>query len=67
MEHGALAVKKFSVTGFLTIDDLSTKNIYIDGSGVMIMKELLIKDGYHYRRMVDRSVRETDHIFDEVK
>jgi hypothetical protein len=27
VKYGALAVKKFSVTGFLTIDDLSNKNI----------------------------------------
>ncbi|MBB1643887.1 restriction endonuclease [Sphingobacterium sp. UME9] len=27
VENGVLAVKKFSVTGFLTIEDLSTKNI----------------------------------------
>jgi len=41
IEHGVLAFKKFSVTGFLTIDDLSTKKYFTLTDQVWtIMEEL---------------------------
>jgi len=44
IEHGALAVKKFSVSGFLTIDDLSTKKYFTLTDQVwMIMEEVFDK------------------------
>lgn len=44
VENGVLAIEKFSVTGFLTIDDLSTKKYFTLTDQVwMIMEELFDK------------------------
>ncbi len=44
VEHGVLAVKKFSVTGFLTIDGLCTEKYFTLTDQVwMIMEELFDK------------------------
>ncbi len=44
VENGVLAIEKFSVTVFLTIDDLSTKKYFILTDQVwMIMEELFDK------------------------
>ncbi len=67
VEHGALAVKKFSVTGFLTIDDLSTKNIYIDGSGVDDHERTFDKRRLSLSKNGRSECSWNDHIFDEVK
>jgi hypothetical protein len=69
VKHGVLAVKKFSITGFLTIDDLCTKKYFALRDQVwMIMEELFNKRRLSLSKSgLIWSVRETDHIFDEVK
>ena len=41
IEHGVLAVNKFSVTGFLTIDDLSTTKYFTLADQVRVIIEEL--------------------------
>ncbi|GEM_PF-6215534 len=64
-----IAIKKFSVTGFLTIDDLSTKKYFrLTDQVWMIMEEPFDKTRLSLSKSeLIWSVRETDHIFDEVK
>ena len=69
VEHGVRAVKKCSVTGFLTIDDLCTKKYFTLTDQVWVIIDKL----FDKRRLsLSKSgliwnFRETDHIFDEVK
>ncbi len=69
VEHAVLAVKKFSVTGFLTIVDLSTKKYFTLTDQVwVIMEELFDKRRLSLSKSgLIWNFRETDHIFDEVK
>ncbi|WP_286733042.1 MULTISPECIES: restriction endonuclease [Sphingobacterium] len=69
IEYGILAIKKCSVTGFLTIDELSTKKYFTLTDQVwMIMEELFDKRRLSLSKSgLIWNFRETDHIFDEVK